>query len=209
VVARPEGAVPLVESNHSLDALEGTPRRPRCATAQFVAQRRPIEGVARAEVCIECPRVNHIALVRRSRAYQHVIVEMRLTVSIHSVGKTHHTLPLRRPLTILTASAISHDQGVLFEVGHRGSHRRAMCVDHAASTVGVKRKENRDGPRGCDHEVVARHFRSLARDERSLDARGITSVALSAKPPPRPAVTYALQLSGPVAGEVCDVVRFV
>jgi hypothetical protein len=89
------------------------------------------------------------------RADEHVVVQMRLAVSIHPVRETDDSAPAAGSITVLTPASVSHHERVLLEVVDRRPHRRSMRGHDARSVFRVNRQEYR-GRSGCgDHDVIA------------------------------------------------------
>ena len=110
VVPRPERAVPLVETDHSLHTFEGTPRRPRRALGEFVAQRRAIERIGGRGVRVEGARIEHGALPFGSGTDEDVIVEMGFAVAVQAVSETDHAAPSCRRLIVTPATTVAHHE---------------------------------------------------------------------------------------------------
>jgi hypothetical protein len=207
VMSRPERSIPFIETDDPLDPLEGSPRRPRRPLCHFVAQRGSVQRVRRFGVSVERAGVKSVSFSGRASANQHVIVQVRLAVTIETVRETHHTLPARGVFAVLAAASITHHERVLLEIRHRGAHRRTMGLDDTSSSFGIKGQQDGDGPGRRDDDVVTVHLGSFAGDKDSLHRARIASVALAAQPPPWAALSRALEFARGVIGEVRHVVR--
>jgi len=142
VMTAPESSVALVEANDVLHSFEGTPRRPRRSLAQFVTQRRSIESVGGHEVREEASAVEHRARSFGQRADQNMIVQMRLTVSIHAVRESHDAGPSSRMVAVLSPAPVTNGERVLLEIVQGRRHRRTMCRDYARPVFGIDRQQN-------------------------------------------------------------------
>ena len=142
VMTAPESSVAFVEANDVLHSFEGPPRRPRRSLAEFVTQRRSIESVGSHEVREEAAAVEHGARSFGQRTDQYVIMQMRLTVSIHAVRESHDAGPPSRMVAVLSPASVANDERVLFEIVQGGRHRRAVRRDDARSVFGIDRQQN-------------------------------------------------------------------
>jgi len=183
MMAAPESSIALVETDDVLHSFEGTPRRPRCSLAEFVTQRRSIESVGGHEVREEATAIEHRARSFGQRTDQHVIVQMRFTVSIHAVRESHDARPSSRVVAVLAATPVAHDQRVLLEIVKSRGHRRAVCRDYARPVFGIDRQQNGRGSRSGDDDVVAEDRRSLRCAQHLADGARIAGVAASSEPP--------------------------
>ena len=116
MVSSPQRAIALVDTQHVFDAVKGSPRRPRGALGQFMAQRRAIERVGRGRVGKQRAAVEHTARTLGSRAYQDVVVQVGFTVAIKTVREAHDSLPAGRHFAVITVSSVTHHDRALFEV---------------------------------------------------------------------------------------------
>lgn len=207
VVPRPEGSVPLVETDDALDTLERTPGGPRRALGELVAKRRSIEGVGRSGVGVQGSCIKNIAVTLRSCAHKDVVVQVRFTVTVETVRKAHHALPPRRFVAFETTASIANDERTLFEVLHGRAHRGSMSVHHTTRMIWVDGEKHRHGTRRRDHEVIADDRGAFTRHEHARDLGGTMGVAVTPKPPAWTFVAQSIELVGGVIREVGDVVR--
>ena len=114
VMTTPERAVPLVETDYAFDAFEGSPRLPRRALGQFVAKRRAVEGVCRGDVGVERARVEDVGPSLWSRPHEHVVVQVRLAVSVQSVREAHNPLPRSGLVAINSPLTFAYDERAIF-----------------------------------------------------------------------------------------------
>jgi hypothetical protein len=69
-------------------------------------------------VYVERATVENVPGVVGSRTDEYVIVKMRFTVSIETVGKTHDAPPTSAFVSFLTSASVPHDQCTLLEILH-------------------------------------------------------------------------------------------
>ena len=101
VVPAPERPVPLVESDDVLDALERSPRTSTACAREFVPQRRSIERVGGTSVRVQSRARPARYASLGPRADEHVVVQMRFTVTIDAVGESRQPAPVRRRVAVL------------------------------------------------------------------------------------------------------------
>ena len=175
-MSSPQRPVALVQTDHLLNSLKRTPRRPTRTLCQFIAKRRAIQGVGGCDVSEECATIEHAARFMRTSADQHVIMEMWFCVPIDAVREAHDLAPTTPLVTIHPTSAIAHDQRTFLEVRHRRAHRRPMRINYGSRVLGVEGDENRYGTRSGEDQVVADHRRSVSTGEHLRYLMGIFSI---------------------------------
>jgi hypothetical protein len=128
----------------------------------------------------------------RSRAHEHVIVQVGFAMTIDAVGKSHHAFPTSLFVTdVATVLKACYDAALIKVLNGRG-HRVTMRSNNIALLfVRAHGQQNRDWSRSRDHEVETNHAGSLGGTQHVFDVAFIRPVPRSTDPPPGVALSHA------------------
>jgi hypothetical protein len=87
-----------------------------------------------------------------------VVVQVRLTVTVHSMSERNNALPPSRLLAIVAVAPISHHERSVFEIVNRRANRRTVRLNDTPRVVRIHGEKSRDRSRCRDHDVVAHHL---------------------------------------------------